>query len=201
MSDHKSNVTFEELDSKRVQQCFFEAHAAFPKLHGHQIIVRKKRIKKTTMQAQPVFGPGFLSRRRRRFFINVNYNPAIDKAIKMEDLPERVLTGWFAHELGHIMDYADRSAFNLLQFGLLYYFSQNFRIGAERKADLHAIDHGFGEHIADTKHYILEKSKLPDSYKKRIDRYYMSPQEVEILLWGEAREECLLDNPVAMPGI
>jgi len=74
MSDHKSNVTFEELDSKRMQHCFFEAHAAFLELHARQIIVRKKRIKKTSMQAQPVFGPGFLSRRRRRFYINVNYS-------------------------------------------------------------------------------------------------------------------------------
>jgi hypothetical protein len=33
-----------------------------------------------------------------------------------------------------------------------------------------------------TKLYILERSKLPDHYKDRIRKYYLSPDELELLL-------------------
>jgi hypothetical protein len=33
-----------------------------------------------------------------------------------------------------------------------------------------------------TKLYILDHSRLPDYYKKRIRKYYLSPDELELLL-------------------
>jgi hypothetical protein len=41
-------------------------------------------------------------------------------------VPYNVIVGWLAHELGHVLDYKDRSSINLMWFGVMYYFSHDF---------------------------------------------------------------------------
>lgn len=106
----------------------------------------------------------------------------IAQYIKPAELPRQVLVGWFAHELGHVVDYHRRSFIGLLWFILGYVLFPTHRAGAERRADLFALEKGFGKELMATKLYILEQSGLPDSYKERIKKYYMSPDELELLL-------------------
>ena len=61
-------------------------------------------------------------------------------------------------------------------------------MGAERRADLFAIEHGFGTELMATKNFILDKSTLPERYKKRIRRYYLSPTELEELLVQQSEQ-------------
>lgn len=102
--------------------------------------------------------------------------------IQIEELPREVLIGWFAHELGHIMDYRTRSVLSLLWFVMGYLLFPTHRMGAERRADLFALEQGFGPNLLATKTYILEHSNLPDAYKNRIQKYYLSPTELEDIL-------------------
>ena len=185
---------FKNVHSEHIKACFLRAYQRFPKLHPHRIVVHQRRMDKTTMNAQPIVNRYFFLRKRRQYRINVSNNMHLKSKINIHELPEDVLVGWFAHELGHVYDYLYRSALGLIRFGLGYLWLGNFRTGAERKADIFAIDRGFGHEILATKTFILEHSSLPDKYKKRISLYYMSPDEVALMVEGKERDELRMDR-------
>ncbi|TDB58212.1 hypothetical protein [Arundinibacter roseus] len=135
-------------------------------------------IRKSVMLAQP--RPGSLFRRadRRRYVIKISRFFQVDgPAIPIESVPKNVLIGWIGHELGHIMDYLQRSLPALARYGIGYLFSRKYLMIAERTADLYAISHGLGEKIVATKYFILDHAHLPETYKDRIRRLYVSPKE------------------------
>ena len=86
------------------------------------------------------------------------------------------------HELGHICDYQNRSSFGLIGFGFKYLFSRKFIREAERNADSFAIIHGMEDYIIATKNFILDNANIPESYKDRIKRFYLSPEEIMLLI-------------------
>ena len=104
------------------------------------------------------------------------------------------MVGWIAHELGHIMDYLNRSKPNLIWFGIKYLLSENHIVEAERSADTFAIQQGAEHYILKTKDFILNHASISAKYKDRIKKYYLSPEEImeliktrdtEILLSGQ----------------
>jgi hypothetical protein len=165
-----------------VQDCFEEALAGYSPLHDHTIHLRRKYLKDMTMRAQPMVNGGFFRKSARAYRVDIQDHTRINESVRVPDLPQRVLVGWFAHELGHVMDYHQRSWSNLIKFGLGYLLFPTFRVGAERKADLYAIEYGFAEAITATKEFLLTESSIPNSYKNRLTRYYMTPEEVEIMV-------------------
>lgn len=181
-------LEFENIASEHLRKCFTQTYEKFTKLHPHGFCLQKLSLKKYTMRAVPVFNMAFWHRATRHYRVQVSNHLQLREYVKMEELPEEVLVGWYAHELGHIMDYQGRSALNMLGFLLRYLLVPNYRMGAERRADLFAIDHGFGDELMATKLYILEQSKLPEKYKKRIRRYYLSPTELEEILQEKEAE-------------
>ncbi|PHN06381.1 hypothetical protein [Flavilitoribacter nigricans] len=191
---HPSNITFESIKSEFVRNAFLKAYAPYKILDPHPIIVRRKPVSDTTMRAQPVINFDFWNRKKRHYRIDISNHTELEQHVPIPDLPEEVLVGWFAHELGHIVDYQHRSAFGMIRFGLGYLLMPTFRIGAERQADIYAIDRGFGNTLLATKTFILEQSTLPDHYKKRIQKYYMSPDEIATLLNEQDSDELKMDE-------
>lgn len=183
------NLTFKNINSQHIKDAFTKTYAQFTALHDHPFYLEQLSLKNYTMRAQPVINWAFWHRARRHYRVQTSDHLQLRKYIRIEELPEEVLMGWFAHELGHIMDYRERSALNLIFFVLRYLTVPTYRMGAERRADLYAIDHGFGDELMATKLYILDQSKLPEKYKQRIKRYYLSPTELETIL--KAKEEDL----------
>ncbi len=92
-------VQFEGLQSDHIKAFFLKAFQAFPELHSHNIVVRQRKMAKTTMNAQPMFNWAFFFRSRRSYLINLTDNMHVDDRIAIHELPEDVLVGWFAHEL------------------------------------------------------------------------------------------------------
>ena len=140
------------------------------------------------MRAQPVFNGAFFRKAGRHYRVEISDHTSLKDHIDIEELPPAVLTGWFAHELGHVVDYLDRSALGMIGFGAAYLLFPAFVTGVERRADLFAIDHGFADQILATKQYILEHATLPDRYKTRMQRFYLSADEVNLLLAQRAEE-------------
>lgn len=175
-------IEFRNIENTFIEACFKKATAGYQALENNKIILSQKAIPKTNMRAQPVLDAKIFSPTKRTYKIEISNHPNFAQYLSIAELPEVVLVGWFAHELGHVMDYFHRSASNLIHFGLGYWLFPNFRIGAERKADLYAIENGFAKEILATKRFILEHSSLPDIYKNKIEKYYMSPEEVALLL-------------------
>jgi hypothetical protein len=143
----------------------------------------KKRIKKSTMLAQPDFWSLFKPKGKRKYKILISEKIVISgKVFQTKDIPSDVLIGWLGHELGHIMDYRTRSSLNMLWFGLKYTFSDNYIKEAERAADTYAVNQGMEKYILITKDFILNNSKIDAIYKARIVKYYLSPEEIMVLV-------------------
>lgn len=160
-----------------------EAKAAlsfYPELHTISITFKfKKKIKKSTMQAQPTLRSFFKSRKNRSYVILMSERFKIsDTVYRTVDMPKNIMIGWLGHELGHVMDYQHRSKVNLIGFGLKYLFSEKYLKEAERCADTFAVQHGMEKYILETKDFILNNAKLSQKYKARIKKFYLSPEEI-----------------------
>lgn len=139
----------------------------------------KKSIKKSTMQAQPTWASFLQSKKDRAYIILISEKFHIEEEeFDIHDVEEDVLIGWLGHELGHIMDYKERTNFGMLLFGLKYLYSKHHIQEVERSADTFAVNHGMHEYILATKKFILNHAKISPKYKKRIMKYYMSPEEI-----------------------
>lgn len=160
-----------------------EIHKAldyYPELQETSIEFRfKKNIKKSTMQARPTFNSFFRSRKNRTYVVLISETFKIaDKKFLTTNIPSDVLIGWIGHELGHIIDYTNRSKLNLLWFGVKYVLSDNHIVEAERAADTYAVQHNMEDYILKTKDFILNNADIQEAYKLRIKKYYLSPEEI-----------------------
>ncbi|MFD0798351.1 hypothetical protein ACFQZJ_12840 [Maribacter chungangensis] len=179
---HKANS--QHSIPKSIQKEVETAFSYYPELKNTNIEFRfKENIKKSTMQAQPTFWSLFKSRKNRKYLVLVSRKFKISgKKFKTTDIEEDILIGWFGHELGHIMDYRNRSSLNLLWFGIKYTFSDRYIKEAERAADSYAVNAGMEDYILRTKRFILDKADITERYKDRIKKYYLSPDEIMLLV-------------------
>lgn len=169
-----------------------KALAYYPNLKDVEIEFRfKDDIKKSTMLAQPVFLSLLKTRKERKYLVLVSRKFKISgKEFKTVDVGSDILIGWLGHELGHICDYQNRSSLNLILFGFRYLFLDNYIKEAERAADSYAVSSGMAEYILNTKYFILNNAEIDEVYKARIKKYYLSPDEIMILVKErEAKEE------------
>ncbi len=156
------------------------ALSCYPELmHTRIRFVFKQNIKTSVMQAQPVFKTLLTNRANRTYQINIS---ALFKlthtAIPIHQLPDAIMIGWIGHELGHIMDYENRGTGRMIGFGLGYALSAAYVKQAERVADDFAVSHGLGPYLIETKRFILNHAELPQAYKDKIARLYVSPEEI-----------------------
>ncbi|WP_128545487.1 hypothetical protein [Larkinella soli] len=139
----------------------------------------KRRIKSSVMQAQPVFRTILKPRKNRVYRINISAMFRLTHSVlPIHQLPDDIMIGWIGHELGHIMDYECRSNTGLVGFGLSYLFDPSYVKKVERIADFYAVSHGLGPYIVATKRFILNHAELPQAYKDKIARLYVSPEEI-----------------------
>ena len=152
----------------------------YPDLKNTPIIFRfKKPNHKTIMSAQPVVKTMFGILEERAYYVNISRQIKLGSdSLLIEELPEEVLIGWLGHELGHVMDYHHRTVAGMIWFGLNYWLSDHFVKGAERKADGYAVKHGLGDQILKTKNYILNHAEIPQTYKDKMKKLYLSPEEI-----------------------
>lgn len=177
-----------------IQDEFYTALEYYPELQDANFEVRfKKEIKKSTMQARPTLGSFFRSRKNRTYVILISEKFKIaDKEFLTRHIPRDILIGWIGHELGHVMDYQDRSKVNLIWFGLKYLLSDSYIVEAERAADSFAVANGMEDYILKTKDFILNHADITPTYKNRIQKYYLSPEEIMDLV--EKRQDPILTD-------
>lgn len=200
---NESNILMEDNDdlerfavNKKIpaslRDVTLEALSHYPELINTKIDFQfKSSISGSVMQAQPKVGSLFTkSKKERAYKIKISrFLKLEDEKVPIDELPRDVLLGWIGHELGHIQDYVDRSAFDLLSFGMKYYFSRRFISEAEIRADSYAVTHGLGEKIIATKNFVLNHEKLPVAYKNKIKSLYMSPGEILSMVETDEVEE------------
>ncbi|HET8885483.1 MAG TPA: hypothetical protein VFM70_03930, partial [Salinimicrobium sp.] len=153
----------------------------YPELEDVNIEFRfKEDIKKSFMQAQPNFlHLLFKCKKKRTYYVFISPHLKIEnKDFDILEVPKDVLTGWIGHELGHVMDYTNRSGFGLIWFGIRYLTSGRYIKGAERTADTYAVNAGMADYIVATKNFILNNANFSEKYKNRIKKWYLSPEEI-----------------------
>lgn len=171
-----------------MEEVILTALSFYPDLVSTRIkFIYEENIRKSVMQAQPVVKTLFRKKSKRVYVVKISRYLKLNKAkLDISTLPFEVLVGWIGHELGHIMDYKDRSGLAMIGFGAKYWLSENFLKQAERRADLYALKHGMGDKIISTKNYVLNHLDIPVPYKERIKRLYMSPEEFSQMLTESA---------------
>ncbi|WP_228724218.1 hypothetical protein [Spirosoma sp. KUDC1026] len=163
-----------------IEKNVLTALSFYPELQDAVIhFVFKQRIKSSVMQAQPVFSSLLRSREKRAYRINISALFRLTHtAVPIHQLPDEIMIGWIGHELGHIMDYERRSNLGVVGFGLGYVTSAAYVKKAEQRADDYAVRRGLGRYLIATKRFILDHAELPQAYKDKIARLYVSPDEI-----------------------
>ena len=175
-------LTFQNVQSTHLRTWFEEVLAAYPELHDRPIYLRKLPMRYSTMRAQPVINWQFFRRATRHYRVDFSSHLEVTEHVRVRELPREVVVGWFAHELGHVVDYLDRPWRGMIAFGLGYALWSRYMREAERRADSIAVDHGFGAEVLATKRYLLNHATLPRHYKQRLRKYYLSADELQALI-------------------
>ena len=163
-----------------IEKNVLKALSFYPELKNTAIsFIFKTNIKTSVMQAQPAFMTLLQKRKNRRYRINISkYFKLITTQIPIQQIPNDVMIGWVGHELGHILDYEGMSNAGMVSFGYRYYFHSSFVKHAEMVADSLAVERGMGNYIVATKRFILDHAELPQTYKNKIARLYLSPDVI-----------------------
>ncbi|RYF96933.1 MAG: hypothetical protein EOO02_21450 [Chitinophagaceae bacterium] len=163
-----------------IERSVLIALSHYPQLKNTKIsFVFRKNIKGSVMQAQPVFTSLLKKRRHRSYRINISAMFKLTHSVTpIHQLPPEIMIGWIGHELGHIMDYESRSNKGMISFGYNYLLSGTYVKSVEVVADTYAVNHGLGEYIIATKRFILDHAELPEAYKAKIARLYLSPDDI-----------------------
>lgn len=163
-----------------IEKNVLKALSFYPELKNTKIsFIFKTNIKTSVMQAQPVFTTLLCKRKNRRYRINISANfKLINAQMPIEKIPDDVMIGWIGHELGHILDYEGRSNAGMVSFGYRYYFYPAYVKQAEMVADSLAVEREMGNYIIATKRFILNHAELPQAYKDKISRLYLSPDVI-----------------------
>jgi hypothetical protein len=186
------NARFINVENDKIRNTFIEVLAEYEELHPYEITLIKEELKNSTMQAQPIINFGNLFSGTKRYKVQLAESVRDAEELIIAEVPHDVLKGWFAHELGHIVDYEVHSNINMIGFGLKYTFSDNFKRACEHEADSIAIEHGFHEEIIATKKFILENELVSNEYKAKLRKYYMPIKGVKM---------CLEKNPPIKPDV
>ncbi|QLE00414.1 hypothetical protein HX109_02135 [Galbibacter sp. BG1] len=179
MEKEKLQITNKRIP-KKIEAEVLTALKYFPELKSTPIEFKfKEKLERSFMQAQPEFSTVFRRPKKRRYFIFISSSFNIEgEEFTIDTIPKDVLIGWIGHELGHIIDYLHRGSWNLILFGLKYIFIGKHIREAERAADVYAVNHGMGDYILKTKNFILNNTSLSETYKQRIKRLYLSPEDI-----------------------
>lgn len=163
-----------------IEKNVLKALSFYPELKNTTIsFIFKTTIKTSVMQAQPVFTTLLRKRKNRRYRINISAHfKLIHSEMPILQIPDEVMIGWVGHELGHILDYESMSNAGMISFGYRYYFHSSFVKHAEMVADSLAVERGMGNYIVATKRFILDHAELPQAYKDKIARLYLSPDVI-----------------------
>lgn len=166
-------------NARRLHELFKIAMEPYEFDSHTKIRVQRTKLKGSTMQAQPIFT-------LKSFFSGLNtYRIRVSKFVRgshsfsVDELPDDVLIGWFAHELGHVKDYQEHTLIGMLFFGVKYVLSAKFRKRIEHRADQIAIEHGFHNEVLATKKFLFHHEAIENSYRLKMKRFYMPMRDVE----------------------
>ena len=176
----KDTETIDKEIPNVIRNEILTALAHYPELETTRIRFKFTRsLNGSIMAARPQVSTLFGARKNRMYDILMSPVFKLTSSIEpIHQVDPNVLIGWIGHELGHIMDYEQRSTLGIARFGLLYWLSKTYIRKAERVADTFAVHRGMASYILATKNFILNHSGLSQKYKDKIASLYLSPDDI-----------------------
>lgn len=185
----KNTTTAQDLSANKqipkvMEQQILVALSHYPELKDTCVrFIFTQSLRGSIMAARPVVGSLLGPKSKRQYDVLISPVFKLQHSIEpIHQIEDDVLIGWVGHELGHVMDYEQRSTLSIAKFGLLYWLSKRFIRKAERVADTFAVDRGMGPYIIKTKEFILGHSGLSTRYKNKIAQLYLSPDDIVALI-------------------
>jgi len=181
-------VRFTNIDNDRLKDLFLPTFDQFRFPKELKMNLEAATIKGSTMHAQPVIRLHSPFRGIDSYRIRFSEHVRDSRELRVADLPDDVLIGWYAHEMGHIIDYMGRTVHNMINFGIRYITSAKFRREAENRADENAIKRGFQHHILMTKEFLFNNEMIDEKYRQQLKKFYRSPDDTRSLLGSDSPE-------------
>jgi len=177
----KKEIRLTSIEYKSPELLIDDILEFFPEISPDTIELRFTSIQ-TSMACKPVLMK--LLNKKRKYEIIIN-NDSDGVEIPFDEIPFQAKIGIIAHELGHILDYQNKSFFQLIQTGLLYIFRNQERY--EKSIDYLTIKKGFGWQVLAWSDYAFNHSNASASYLKFKDKYYFNPVEIKAILDSDKR--------------
>lgn len=144
---------------------------SYPELKDAKIRIKKFDSKADYFQSQFSL-TRFLTCQKMRY--NLYVNPEVFN----KNAPEEAIRAILAHELAHVFYYSERNRFELL--GLVSLINKGFTAKFERRADLEAIERGYGEGLIKYREWLYQNIPAKSLAAKK--RNYFLPEEIEKML-------------------
>lgn len=195
IEEHKDSLREALLINKKVPEDFEHSILAalmyFPNLEKTHINFKKRSLT-TTMAALPTVGSILRKRENRRYSILINHKKNRRKAPLLENVPFEARVGVMGHELGHIVDYNQKSFIRIIGNGIAYSVSNRFRRNLEHKIDRITVNRGLGDGLYAFRLYIENEAKTTERYRRFKDNIYLSSSDIAKMI--ENLDELALDH-------
>ena len=124
-----------------------------------------------------VFDILFKKKENRQYIVYLNSKTDKSTGLALEDLSFNALVGWIGHELGHLVDFTQKSNWKVIKTGS-YYFSKKKKANYERSIDLITINHGLGYALYEGMQFVYENENMSDDYRENLmDNYDFNKQQ------------------------
>lgn len=181
---------------KGVDTCLYEIPAEYrhqaylalsfyPELKGKKLKFKYKKLK-TTMSCMPRLDFIFRKKENRTYVIAINKELKGNNGILLAEVPFNAQVGVIGHELGHVVDYEQKSALGVITTGIRYLFP-GYRRTLENHVDEITIHRGLGKQLADYAAYVFHESKAAEKYIRYKRKYYYQPEEIHSLMTGKLK--------------
>lgn len=175
----KKDSLMKTVSNKEVMQAYeleiYMALMHYPELKDTKIVIKSKKLN-STMVARPKGLNVFRRKGKRKYIIYINNTPSVK--VPVDSVSFNAKIGVIGHELGHVLDYDNKSSLRIIANGFGY-SSKKFRAKFERATDQRTIDHGLGWQCRDWSYYVYHYENTPPKYLEYKKKVYMSWEEIE----------------------
>lgn len=175
LTDIKLELGSNKSIPKEFEKQILTALSYYPELKDLHIEFIRSNIK-TTMACRPTTAS--LTKRYNREYIITIDNDDEGQGITLDEVPYNAQVGVIGHELGHILDYENRSSVNIAGLGVDY-ATGHYPLDFEKSVDILTIKRGLGWQLLDWSDFVLNKSKASKEYKDFKRKTYLTPEEIK----------------------
>ncbi len=157
-----------------VLETFTNTKSRFFQLQNVNIELVPTPLYLATMKCRPKTTSFLFPWKKHEYVISVNSKEKFSRySIPVHSLNDILLTGWFAHELGHIVQYERMNLIEFITFPFKYFLDLDFRKNFEIEATDIAREVGFKNEFNEVENFLVNDQRVSKKYQERFKRFYV----------------------------